>query len=137
MTTIATAQQGFDAQTTAVLIPSLPAGTRVIRPGTSDPVISTGTVPHIKQDFVFSRDSQIQLGNTGPSRVTGMAINLVHVRRNNGNATRNLLIHLVTQAFRSRRLGGVTYQDVLMPMSAEVGEWHVTGISIPFYFDAM
>ena len=142
MTTIATAQQGFDAQTTAVLIPSLthpdlPAGVKVVRPGTDDNTVAAGTLPFIKQQFVFNRASQLQLGNTAAHRVPGMAICSIYVRRRTGNQVRNLLIHLVTEAFRSKRLGGVTYLDVLMPVSAEVGEWNVTGMSIPFYFDAM
>jgi hypothetical protein len=138
MTDRATVRNAIDQLTTDLFInPSAPATpVPVIFGNVTNVTLSEGTVPFLKQRVSFTSDKQRDLGNLCSRRHTGYVLFIIHVRKGTGDLARDNLIDRVTRGFRSRYVGPATTLDAQMVLSAESENWALTGIQIPFYFDA-
>lgn len=91
--------------------------------------------PFVKFRTIFTKDGQMDLGRTQPSRKQGSVVAIIYVRKNVGDGARNQVLDQVLKSFRSKVIGGATFRDARITGSNEITNWALTGVEIPFYFD--
>lgn len=98
---------------------------------------SQGSSPFISQKVSFRENNQLELGRTDMRRQHGKVIFLIHVRKGAGSSLRNTIAELLLDAFASKVIGGATFVDATELPLGESGNWAVTGIDIPFYYERL
>lgn len=128
--TIASVHRALD-EATATAFPSTP----VVYSNQSDADLSQGSAAYLRQHVLFTESRQMTLGYPENGRNHGQLVFILHVPKGAGEAARNTLLSTVIQSFRSRRIGGATLLNARVLTQGEVGNWSLTGVQIPFYFD--
>lgn len=110
----------------------------VVYGNVDDRDLSEGVVSYLKMRVLFLTDRQLGLGNPVPHRINGAVVFTLHVRENTGDGTRDAMHDRISAFFRSQVIGGATFTNVrALPGGRLVGNWSLTGVEIPFYFDDM
>ena len=125
-----TVHADINAATAAAL-----GSTPVIYGNTDYTDLSAGQLDFVTQKVVFQSQSQLVLGNIGPSRNRGTIFFALHTRRNTGDGGRNALLDTVLNSFRSKRIGSATCLNAAVRFTGLSENWAITGIEVPFYFD--
>lgn len=102
-----------------------------------DTALSQGETPYLKQKVIFREDRQFELGNTVSSRQFGVVVITIYVRKGTGSMARDTLYQRVRTAFRSRMIGGATFQNVQPMRYGESENWCISAYQIPFYFNTI
>lgn len=117
----------------AAQLPSIPT----IFTNQDDTQISEEQNPWVKQKVVFREAKQFELGNTNSSRNFGAMVFIIYVRKGTGTQDRDRLYQQVVDSFRSRQVGGATFQNVQPLTSGQNENWHMSAYQIPFYFNSI
>jgi len=93
--------------------------------------------PFVSLKVNFRSDNQMELGRPDMRRQHGAILFLVHTRKGTGAAVRNTIVQLLLDTFASQVIGGATFVNATELPLGESGNWAVTGIEIPFYFERL
>lgn len=93
--------------------------------------------PFVSQKVNFRANKQLELGRPDMRRQHGAVMFLVHTRKGTGTGVKDTIIELLQNSFASKIIGGATFVDATELPLGESGNWAVTGIEIPFYYERL
>jgi hypothetical protein len=131
-TTFQAVQKAAEQEATAALQP-IPAS--IVFGNINDAVLSNGTVPWAKMIVIEQKDVQTTLGIPSSSRVGGTCTFILYVRKDAGMGKHTQMREAIKARFRSKIIGGATFLNARSTTLGELGNWSLTGVEVPFYFD--